>query len=526
MDPVSQAELVARSFQSQVARNPGVACLTLPVLSELGVVAAVDGQCPGEHTVSHGQIMRLLVVNRRQAPRPLYKVDAWLAQAGLASALGVRPEQAHDTRLGETLDALYLPHQAIWQQVVLTAVRRYRLPLDWLHYDITSTYFEGAYSESNLVQYGYSRDQRPDSKQLNLALTTQGDGLPLAFRVLVGNTADQTTSRQNLEAVEALLPGAYRPEMTLVHDLGMVSWETRLWYIRKGQRFITPVTADRALQGLLDSVPQAELLAHPLTYQPQRAGRDAPPAYCGVWREHTLQTAEHQAPVRVLVVYSVSKARLDAEKRQVALATLQQRLAEIRSHLNQRKYKRAEYTWAQIQRAQRGNPARDLIEVALTGEAGALVLSYQGNTEQLARVQQRDGRYPVLTNRWDLGADALLQQLKAQDQLEKRIWVLKGPLQLHPLWLHKDERLVSLVLVLMIALLVYCLLEHLVRQAQRRLTGRAVLAAFTTYTVVLLRFADGSQFWTYPELTAPQADLLSILHLPTPRETLMLSESC
>ena len=82
-------------------------------------------------------------------------------------------------------------HQAIWQQVVLAAVRRYHLPLDWLHYDITSTYFEGAYSESELIKFGYSRDQRPDSKQLNIGLTTLRHGLPLAFQVLVGNTADQ-----------------------------------------------------------------------------------------------------------------------------------------------------------------------------------------------------------------------------------------------------------------------------------------------------------------------------------------------
>ena len=115
-----------------------------------------------------------------------------------------------------------------------------------------------------------------------------------------------------------------------------------------------------------------------------------------------------------------------------------------------------------------------------------------------------------------------LQHLKAQDQIEKRFWVLKGPLQVHPLWLHKDERLVSLVLVLMIALLIYCLLEYLVRQAQRQLTGRALLEAFASYTVVLLRFADGSQLWTFPELTALQADLLSALNFPAPQMSLML----
>ena len=149
MSQGSQAELFARSFQSQVARNPGAACLTLPVLRTLGLSEAIDRLCASGHTVSHGKIIALLVMNRLQAPKPLYKVQDWLEQSGLESALGVQAEQAHDTRLGESLDAVYEQHQAIWQQVVLVAVRRYHLPLDWLHYDITSTYFEGPTARAN-----------------------------------------------------------------------------------------------------------------------------------------------------------------------------------------------------------------------------------------------------------------------------------------------------------------------------------------------------------------------------------------
>lgn len=519
----NQAAQFARAFQSQVARHPGAACLTLPILKDLGVAEAVNTLCPSRHVVSHGAIVALLATNRLQAPRPLYKVDAWLAQAGLESALGVQAEQAHDTRLGDTLDVIYPQHQAIWQQVVLQAVRRYRLPLDWLHYDLTSTYFEGVYSESELVEYGYSRDQRPDTKQLNLGLTVLEGGVPLAFRVLVGNTADKTTPRQNLEAVKALLQDAAPAQMTHVHDRGMVSVQTLLWYERQGQRYLTSVTADEGVQAVLDGVAQAELWAHPLAYRPKRAGADAAPGYCGVWREHTLAAEGQSARVRVLVVYSVSKARLDAQKRQAALTKLLERLGEIQSHLNRRKYKQRDYTWEQIHLAQRGNAARELVDVHLEGEEGGLVLEYQVNAEKLAQAEGRDGRYAVLTNRWDLSADEALAQLKAQDQVEKRIWVLKGPLQIHPLWLHKDERLVSPVLVLMVALLVYCLLEHLVRQAQRHLTGRAVLEAFGGYSVVLLRFGDGSQLWLYPELTPLQADLLSALDFPLPQVTLMLS---
>jgi hypothetical protein len=126
----SQAELFARSFQSQVARNPGTACLTLPVLRALGIKEAVNGLCASEHVVAHGQIIELTVLNRLQGPKPLYKVQDWLAGMALAPALGVQAEQAHDTRLGETLDAVY-QQQAIWQQVVLAAVSHYHLPLDW-----------------------------------------------------------------------------------------------------------------------------------------------------------------------------------------------------------------------------------------------------------------------------------------------------------------------------------------------------------------------------------------------------------
>lgn len=518
----NQAERFARSFQSHVARNPGAACLTVPLLQVLDVRGAVNALCPSAHHVSHGSIIELLVANRLQAPRPLYKMQAWLEGTALESTLGVQAEQAHDTRLGETLDAVYAEHQAIWQRVVLTAVRRYHLPLTWLHYDITSTYFEGAYNKSALVKYGYSRDHRPDSKQLNLGLTTVSPGLPLAFRVLVGNTADKTTPRQNLEAVHSLLADTPTTALILVHDRGMATAETLVWYAGRGQRFVSSVTADHGLQTLIDAVPAAELLAQPVDYQARRADPEAAAGYYAVWRDYTLSSADHQSLVRVLVVQSVSKARLDAQKRQHYLDKLLPRLAAIRNQLNQRKYKHRTYALEQIHLAQRGNPAQALVDVTLQGEDGSLVLSYQLNPEKLAHAQQQDGRYPILTNCGDLSAAEVLRHLKDQDQIEKRFWVLKGPLQIHPLWLHKDERLVSLVLVLMLALLIYCLLEHLARQAQRHLTGRAVLEVFAAYTVVLLRFADGSQLWTFPELTPRQADLLAALNWPSPQFTLVL----
>jgi transposase len=464
-----------------------------------------------------------LVLNRLQAPRPLYKVSDWLEQTALANALAVQPAQAHDTRLGETLDALFPKHQAIFQAVILTALRRYPLPLDWLHYDITSTYFEGLYTEREWVKFGYSRDQRPDAKQLNLGVNVTGDGLPLAFRVLVGNTADATTPRENMSALHTLLQEAHRSETTVVHDRAMATPETLVWYDAHHQPFISPISADEALQALVDAVPASELHAATLDYLPHRAPAETGPLYAGVWREHTLTHQMHAVRLRVLVVYSRTKAKLDAEKRQAQIDKLLKRLTAIQSHLNQRKYKRRDYTLEQIHLAQRGNPTKALVDVALQGEEGALRLTFQVNPARLTQAQQRDGRYPIVTNRWDLSATEVLQRVKQQDLAEKRFAIVKGPLQVHPMWLHKDERLVSLVLVVMLALLIYSLLEYLVRQAQRHITGRALLELFASYTVVLLQFADGSRLWTFPELSGLQADVLERLRFPSPQTTLMLS---
>ena len=363
---------------------------------------AVNASCSSAHDISHGVVVNALAVNRLQAPRPLYKVGAWLESTALSSALGLQPEQAHDTRLGETLDVVYPHDLTIWQTVIQTAVRRYRLPVEWLHYDITSAYFEGLYTESALVKFGYRRDHRPDSKQINLGLNVTSNGLPLAFRVLVGNTADRRTPRQNCEAVRARLTETHRTETTLGHDRAMGTPETLVWYGQQQQKFITPMTADGDLPTLIDSVSTDEMMHHPLNYHPARTTTTPEPMYYGVWRDYTFTQNGPSVQTRILVVHRVSKAHLDTQKREAALHKLQKRLENIQQHLNQRKYKRRDYTLEQIHLAQRGSSARHLLNIELIGDDGALTLTYPVKADQLKEAPTRDGRYPLVTNRWDL----------------------------------------------------------------------------------------------------------------------------
>jgi hypothetical protein len=94
--------------------------------------------------------------------------------------------------------------------------------LDLVFFDTTSLYFEGDGGES-IGQYGYSKDQRPDLKQMIAGVVLDSEGYPLCCELWPGNTADV----KSLKVVAGRLKNRFGIErMCLVADRGMISKET------------------------------------------------------------------------------------------------------------------------------------------------------------------------------------------------------------------------------------------------------------------------------------------------------------
>jgi len=74
---------------------------------------------------------------------------------------------------------------------------------DIVLYDLTSTYFEGQAGGIPKAKRGYSRDHRPDCKQLVIALVVTAEGLPLTYEIFSGNASDVTTLKDIVTKVEA-----------------------------------------------------------------------------------------------------------------------------------------------------------------------------------------------------------------------------------------------------------------------------------------------------------------------------------
>ena len=306
--PEGQAAVLDAALDRALVRSLGALPALLPLCEQVGLREIVNRHCYPEGAAPEdldvGTVTLILVLNRLQAPQALVHVEEWVGQSVLPEVLGIEAGQCNDDRLARTLDTL-LPHlDGIWQDLVVAAITRVGVDLSALCYDITSISFCGAYDEAELVRYGYSRDHRPDRKQIERAATVAAAGrIPVDYRPLAGNVADRTTPVEQLRRVQGLLTLLPRRQADqpclVISDRAMLTDAALAAYAGSGLCYLGPLdpgVGRGAVRDLLASVAAEELAAQPLPYRPQRAAKDPDwEAYCGVERPLTVL---HPDPAR------------------------------------------------------------------------------------------------------------------------------------------------------------------------------------------------------------------------------------
>ena len=189
----------------------------------------------GREAVAWADVIAILAIGRLCEPSSeLHVAEQWYRSTALEDLLGVRPESVYDERLYRSLDRL-LPHkQAIEAHLVKRFGELFEIDYDLLLYDVTSTYFEGV-ADPEIAKRGYSRDQRPDCVQVNIALVVTREGMPLGYEIFPGNTPDVRTVQKIVAAMEARFGKANR---VWVMDRGMASQENVAWLNQTGRRYV------------------------------------------------------------------------------------------------------------------------------------------------------------------------------------------------------------------------------------------------------------------------------------------------
>ncbi len=506
---VTMATVVDWLTHSQLRRQLGALPVLYALLDLLQVREIINRYCPTRGEVDHGAVSMILILNRLTAPRPLYKVADWLAQTVLIHTLGIPPAKFNDDRLGRTLDALAAHSHEIWLDIVNQALLRFQLDLHFLFYDLTALVMQGAFADSELVDYGFAHNTPSDRPKVKVGSTVTSDGfVPLEYAPTSGRTADLATVQENLERLRHLLEHHGWPlgEVLIIGDRGTLNDELAIAYDRQGLKYLAGLQPHKKLhRELVTASPEGEFAASPLT-----AGRGGDGYFgspCTVTFTHDGHTVAHPG----LVVLSGPMRRAVRQSRAAAFRELRSELAVVRAKSGQKRYRSVQDLQARAETCLRHSPVGKLMRVAAYATPHGTELRWWIDRVALAEVMRADGRYLLVTNDRALTPVRMLELYRAKDGQEKDFEVVKQDLRVRPLYVHSDERIAALLLINLLALLVYSLLERQVQSHGLGLTTRRLIEQLESLAVIETVCWDGSVLCRLTPVNAEQAELLRVL---------------
>jgi transposase len=158
-------------------------------------------------------ILQTLVCYRLINPGSEWRLHRqWFEQSAMGDLLGADYSLVEKNALYRCLDKLLAHKTALFDHLRARWQDLFGATFDILLYDLTSTYFESdpPDDDEDKRRFGHSRDKRSDCVQVVIALIVTPEGFPLAYEVLPGNTADNTTLRAFLQKIEAQYGKAHR----------------------------------------------------------------------------------------------------------------------------------------------------------------------------------------------------------------------------------------------------------------------------------------------------------------------------
>jgi hypothetical protein len=432
------------------------------------------------------QVLQVLASYRLIAPGSEWRLHRqWFGSSAMADLLGADFGLAEEHKLYACHDLLLEHKEALFSHLVGRWRDLFNANFDVLLYDLTSTYFEVNASnlpEGSKRRHGYSRDKRPDCPQVVIALVVTPDGLPLAYEVLPGNTADSKTLRMFLGKIEQQYGKA-----------------RRVWVMDRG------VPTEAVLAEMRNSDPPVQYLV------------GTPKGRLNRLEKHLLekpwQNAREGVKVKLLAedgelyVFAQSYDRVSKERamRRRQLKWLWKRLRQITAM----EVSREELLMKLGAARSRAPAAWRLVDIEIDKDRPSFTFAL--NRKKLRTTRRREGRYLLRTNLTDNDPAQLWQYYIQLVAVEEAFRNLKGDLAIRPIF-HQDEKRIEAHIF--IAFLAYCMQITLTRRLHALapgLTARSALEKFAAVQMidVHLPTTDGREIlltrYTHPE---PELQLL------------------
>lgn len=449
------------------------------ICQEIGLIGLIDHQIGDNgRQVSVGQAVQAMILNGLGfSSRPLYLTPEFFRHKPVDVLIGegVTADMLNDDCLGDALDRLYTAGVTeLFARVAAHACHHYQIETRYHHLDSSSFHLHGQYQQTGSTEetihitHGYSRDNRPDLKQVVVSLiTTHSAAIPTWLESLSGNSSDKSSFPTTIRAYQQQLD--LDQDSYLVADSALYSRENiqQLSTIRWVTR--VPLTISQAATLLIDS--------------DEDAVKELAPGYWG--REYSVNYGD--VPQRWLVVFSTAAYERETHtfsrtldqaqaKAEAALAKLSQQTFACQPDA-ERALAKATAAWRYHQPAVTLEPVMGYDTPGRPGKGRAPTVqgyritgSVQEQTALLTELDKQRGKFIIATNQLSttaLPAVEMVSVYKAQAvTAERGFRFLKDPLFFaDSLFLKKATRIMALMMVMGLSLLVYALAEHQLRQA-------------------------------------------------------------
>ena len=426
-------------------RDFGGCWLGLEVSERLGLIPFLERLLPeGREDIPWSMMAMTLILMRLCEPSSELRIAEHLYERStLADLLGIPADKVNDDRLYRALDRL-LPHKVAMEKHLKERLGElFDLEYDLLLYDVTSTYFEGECTQNMQAKRGYSRDHRPDCKQVCLALVVSKEGMPLGYEVFDGNRADVTTVEDIVEKIEAQYGTAGR---IWVMDRGMVSQDNLEYLQAEGRRYIVGSPKSQLKRF------EQELLK--ADWQQVREGLEVKlcPSPEGEESFILCRSADRAAKEKAIhdrfekrIEKGLSKLSDGCRKKKQKLGVIERRVGRL---------------------LEGNSRASGLFRVEVVERTGGGVdVTWKKVEEWRAWAELSEGCYLLRSNIADWDAEQLWQAYIQLTEAEAAFRIQKGDLGIRPIWHQKDERVQAHILVCFLAYVLWKMLGQMCKRA-------------------------------------------------------------
>jgi len=491
-------------------REFGEVYLALSLWRRLGLHTLLEELIPcGREAVAWERIACLLTVARFCAQRSeLGVAERWYGRTALDDLLGVALDQVNEDRLYRGLDQLQAHKEQLTQHLLKRYQSWFGVGFEFLLYDVTSTFFEGQVLGNTKAARGYSRDSRPDCKQVCIGLVVSPEGLPLAYEVFAGNRNDVTTVEEIITVMEEKYGQAQR---IWVMDRGMVS-EENIEFLRQRQAQYIVGTPKAQLRRF-----EAALLDH----QGWKAVR--PDVEVKLLAHPDGQGQEQ---------FILCRSQARREKEKAMLARQEQRLWQKLRQIHQSLEKKpapAERIERRVGRWLGRYPAADKlfeVEVSLNEQRQACGLSVACVLDRNQWTARAHGAYLLRTNCTEQDPAKVWNWYLQLQQAEAAFRCTKRDLSLRPIFHQKTERVEAHILVCFLSLALWRVLEQWMKGKGLGTCARQLVREVATVksldVVLPVKNAEGQSELRLRMVARPErmvAELLQHLGLHLPQQS-------